>query len=160
MLYGAHEPNCVAGGAAGQSVRTISGTALLDDDDAMLDDDGADDADEDEPWSDDELELITALDALELDGTALDEMTLDEMALDVVELDGTELEALELNTTTELLELRTELDDTELDVMMSSRAGYAFLTKSWKASGNQRPATGAFAKAPVPRLVLLPSLKV
>lgn len=154
MLYGAHEPNCVAGGAAGQSVRTISGTALLDDDDAMLDDDGADEASEDA-----ELELITTLDALELDGTALDEMTLDEMALDAVELDGTELEALELTITTELLELRTELDDRELDVV-SSKAGYAFLTKSWNASGNQRPATGAFAKAPVPKLVLLPSLKV
>jgi hypothetical protein len=88
----------VAGGAAGQSVRTTSGSELLDEEVATLDELITTELD------DDLLELTTELDAIELGCTELDG----------IELDGTELEAIELNTTTELLELRTKLDDDEL----------------------------------------------
>lgn len=151
MLYGAHEPNCVVGGAAGQSVRTTSGTELLDDDIALLDELLIaeeliiDELDEDRLELITELELLIELGAIELDGTELDETELER-----TELDGT--------ITAELLELDTRLDDALEEE--SSSAGYAFLTSNWNASANQRPATGALANAPVPRLVLLPSLKV
>ena len=113
MLYGAHEPNCVVGGAAGQSVRTTSGSELLDEDVATLDELMTAKLDDDLLELITELELTSELDAIELDCTELDR----------TELDGTELEAIELTTTTELLELRTELDDKALEEAPVSSGG-------------------------------------
>ena len=99
MLYGAHEPNCVVGGAAGQSVRTTSGTELLDDEIAMLEELLIAEELMIDELDEERLELITELELL--------------IELDAIELDGTELETAELDgtITKELLALDTRLDD-------------------------------------------------
>lgn len=89
----------MVGGAAGQSVRTLSGTELLDEDIATLEELST------------ELELMNELDATELGA----------IELAMAKLEATELGATELET--RLLELRTELDATELEAGTSVRAG-------------------------------------
>ena len=87
------------GGAAGQSVRTTSGTELLDDEIAMLEELLIAEELMIDELDEERLELITELELL--------------IELDAIELDGTELETAELDgtITKELLALDTRLDD-------------------------------------------------
>ncbi len=135
-------------------MRTTSDTELLDED-LTLEDAGTDMLLADELRTD---ELALDDDKLELTAELVARTELDAAELESAVLESDELITRLLELRIELMELRTELEDAALET--GSRLGYAFLTNNWNASGNQRPATGALARAPVPRLELLPSVKV